>query len=61
MKSRQGSGGHGEEASRLESGTLMSAGGGLAAGAADPLLRLGGRGGCSARKSISPDSAPTGS
>lgn len=41
--------------------TLMRVGRGLAAGTVVPLVRLGGRGGCSARKSVSPDSGPTGS
>lgn len=41
--------------------TLMRVGRGLAVGTAVPLVRLGGRGGCSARKSVSPDSGPTGS
>lgn len=39
----------------------MSVGVGLAAGTAVPLVRLGGRGGCSARRSVSPESGPTGS
>lgn len=64
-QSQSGSEGHGgrggEENSQLKDSTLMSVGVGLAVGTVVPLVRPGGRGGCSARKSASPESGPAGS